>query len=158
MFFLHDIRYDIGFMDPDICPNIIYDIGYDILVDVVNISYPISDMISFPITSLHYHDRYRCTAGAPESRPSYRPHESDDCISDIEMNADDMPMICAIVWTKIDCLDQDVPPTSAGNLGPYARCLADLPDWSDSSKEKGPARTYGRHVLGLLSALCVSRV
>ncbi len=35
-----------------------------------------------------------------------------------------------------DYLDQDpdVPPTSTANLGPYARFLADLPDWSDLSQ------------------------
>jgi hypothetical protein len=71
-------------LDPDIgldtmC-DIRYDIVYDILVDVVNILYPISRKTSYPI-SLHY--RYRCTAGAPESRPSYSPHESHDGRSDI---------------------------------------------------------------------------
>jgi hypothetical protein len=109
----------VHYMDPDIG----YDIGYDILVDVVNISCPISGMISCLI-SLHY--RYRSTAGAPESRPSYQPHESDDGPSDIEMDADDMH----------DYLNQDldVPPTSTANLGPYSRFLADLPDWSDLSQ------------------------
>jgi hypothetical protein len=35
-----------------------------------------------------------------------------------------------------DYLDQDpyFPPTSTANLGPYARFLADLPDWSDLSQ------------------------
>jgi hypothetical protein len=43
---------------------------------------------------------------------------------DFEMDADDMR----------DYLDQnpDVPPTSTAN--PYARFLADLPDWSDLSQ------------------------
>ncbi len=40
-------------MDPDIDPDIVYDIrydiGYDILVGVINLSYPISGMISYPI-------------------------------------------------------------------------------------------------------------
>jgi hypothetical protein len=61
--------------------------------------------ISYQI-SLHY--RYRCTAGAPESHPSYPPHKSDDGPSDIELDADDMR----------DFLDQDldVLPTSTANL------------------------------------------
>ncbi len=73
---------------------------------------------------LHY--RYRCTAGAAESRPSYQPHDSDDGPSDIEMDDDDMHVY----------LDQDldVPQTSTANLGPYARFLADLPDWGDLSQ------------------------
>ncbi len=55
-------------------------------------------------------------AGAPESRPSYRSHESDDGPSDIEMDADDMR----------DSLDQDpdVPPIStakAWTLRPFPR-------------------------------------
>jgi hypothetical protein len=114
--FGHDIRYDIGHdMDPDI--------GYDIGYDVVKISYPISGMKSYPI-SLHYRDR--CTAGAPESRPSYQPHESDDGPGDFEMDAHDMR----------NYLDQDldVRTTSTANLGPYARFLADLPDWCDLSQ------------------------
>jgi hypothetical protein len=53
--FGHDIGYNIGHdMDPDVG----YDIGYDKSVDVVNISYPISGMISYQI-SLHY--RYDVT-------------------------------------------------------------------------------------------------
>jgi hypothetical protein len=93
------------------------------VVDVINISYPISRMISCPISLLY---RYQCTAGAPESRPSYPPHESDDGPSNIEMDADEMR----------DYLDQDpdVPPTSTADLGPYALFLADLPDWSDLSQ------------------------
>jgi hypothetical protein len=116
-----------GFLDPyigsDIMYDIRYDIGYDILVDVVNISYPISDKISYPI-SLHY--RYLCTVGAPESRPSYPPHESDDGPNDIKMDADDM----------LDYLDKDpdVPPTSTAKLGPCVHFLAELPDWSDLSQ------------------------
>jgi hypothetical protein len=104
-------------MDPDIG----YDIGYDAWVDVVIISYPISGMISYQI-SLHY--RYRCTTGAQESCPTYQPNESDDGPSDIEIDADDMR----------DYLDQNIPSTSTANLVPFARFLADLPDWSDYTK------------------------
>jgi hypothetical protein len=32
--------------------------------------------------------------------------------------------------------DYLVPPTSTANLGPYARFLADLPDWSDLSQSE----------------------
>jgi hypothetical protein len=110
-------------IDPNIVYDIVYDIGCDILVDVVNISYPISGMISNPIL-LHY--RYRCTVGAPESRPSYQSHESYDGPSDVKMDADDMR-------EYVD-QDLDVPPTSTANLGPYAHFLADLPDWSDLSQ------------------------
>jgi hypothetical protein len=42
-----------GLLDPNICPDIMYDIRYDIgytkLVDVINILYPISGKISYPI-------------------------------------------------------------------------------------------------------------
>jgi len=36
-----------------------------------------------------------------------------------------------------DFLDQDphVPPTSSANLGPYARFLADMPDWTEMSED-----------------------
>ena len=36
-----------------------------------------------------------------------------------------------------DFLDQDphVPPTSSANLGPYARFLADMPDWTKMSED-----------------------
>jgi hypothetical protein len=63
-------------------------------------------------------------AGAPESRPSYPPHESDDGPSDIKMDADDMR----------EDQDPDVPQTSTANIGSYACFLADLPNWSDLSQ------------------------
>ncbi len=64
-------------------------------------------------------------SGAQGSRPSNQPHDDDDS-SDREMDADDMR----------DYMDQDpnVPPTSTANLGPYARFLADMPDWNDMSQ------------------------
>ncbi len=70
-------------------------------------------------------------SGALQSRPSGRhsdPDNEDNNGSDGYMNADDLR----------DYQDQDphVPPSSTANLrvGPYARFLANMPDWNDMSQ------------------------
>ena len=81
-------------MDPDIDSDIVY----DILVDIVNISYPISGIISYPI-SLHY--GYRCTAGARTVLQIVAQAINHMSLMMVPAISKWMLMICAIIWAKI---------------------------------------------------------
>ncbi len=110
--------YDIGgHSDIGICTYI--GVCSDIGTDIGDYYRSISDIGILKLVSI--------PSGAPVSDRCNDPDDESNDPSDREMDADN----------QRDFLDQNlhVPPTSSAKLRPYARFLADMPDWTEMSED-----------------------